>query len=136
MTIKESDLQKAVARYLDGLMATGCLFWNHCPNGAVLKGSPLQRAKQMAWLKAEGLKVGFPDVAVYPKLPHPPFFIELKTSKGRLQDTQKDVKARIEALGYRWYTVKAEHGYDAVKQVREIVEDTEGVEINRTGALL
>ena len=35
--------------------------WCHVPNGVVLRGSPAQRAIQMAQLKKEGLTVGWPD---------------------------------------------------------------------------
>ena len=115
MTVKESELQKAIAAYLDSLMEQGALFWQHSPNEG--KRSPRRGAS----LKAQGMKAGFPDVAIYPPLPERPYFIELKVHGNYLQKNQKEVQKQLEALGYRYHVVKAKHSYDAVQQVRQIV---------------
>ena len=52
------------------------------PNGSVLKGTPLQRAKQMQRLKNEGLLVGVSDIVVM--LPNKILFIELKRARKTL----------------------------------------------------
>jgi hypothetical protein len=39
----------------------------HVANGAVLRGGPDERARQMASLKRDGLTPGFPDLLVYGK---------------------------------------------------------------------
>ena len=53
------------------------------PNGSVLKGTPLQRAKQMQRLKNEGLLVGVSDIVVM--LPNKILFIELKRARKTLK---------------------------------------------------
>jgi len=59
------------------------IFHFSVPNGSVLKGTPLQRAKQMARLKKEGLVVGVSDVVVM--LPNKILFIELKRARKTLK---------------------------------------------------
>lgn len=66
---KEADFQKAAARYLDVLG----IVWNHCPNGG------FRNAKEGASLKAQGVKAGFPDIAIFePRGSFHGLFIELK----------------------------------------------------------
>jgi len=71
------------------------------PNGSVLKGTPLQRARQMAKLKAEGLLVGTSDYIVL--LPNQILFIELKRTKG--STTSKEQKEFIEKVNKYPYAV-------------------------------
>ena len=80
------------------------------PNGSVLKGTPLQRAKQMQRLKSEGLLVGVSDIVVM--LPNKILFIELKRAKKTLKsgklstshttvsDEQKSFMKRVNEFDY------------------------------------
>lgn len=72
------------------------------PNGLHLAGTPVQRAIKVKRAKAEGLKVGTPDLflavqsTVYPGL-----WIEMKTDKGKLSDNQNTMINELVAQGYR-----------------------------------
>lgn len=59
------------------------LFYFSIPNGSVLKGTPLQRARQMNKLKSEGLVDGASDIVVM--LKDKILFIELKRAKKTLK---------------------------------------------------
>ena len=75
-------------------------FWPvHVPNGSVLAGNKSARARQMNALKADGLKVGFPDLSIYNsegRIGH----IEVKTEKGRQSEAQKTCQAILESMGH------------------------------------
>ena len=71
------------------------------PNGAVLRGDKLQRAKQMFNLKRDGLLPGFPDLIVYGHsgcIAH----IEVKTPKGTVSPAQEAVGQWLEAWGHNY----------------------------------
>lgn len=68
-------------------------------NGAVLAGSPRQRAMQMNSLKASGLCVGFPDITVYGggrKIGH----IEVKLEGEKQSDAQLDCERWLGEMGH------------------------------------
>lgn len=69
------------------------------PNGSVLAGDQLKRARQMSTLKADGLLPGFSDLLVYGtdgRVGH----CEVKTEGGRQQPSQKAVQAWLESIGH------------------------------------
>lgn len=75
----------------------------HVPNGAHLAGGKLARIKQMAALKADGLRVGFPDLLVLGRLPLQVGFMEVKREKGgELGDEQGDWRDLLQARGFPW----------------------------------
>ena len=85
--MSEHEIQKAIVQYLDlkGLLNFAI------PNGG-------QRHIAVARkLKAEGVKAGIPDIALIHKGKY--YGIEVKTSKGRLSDSQKQMIERIEDNG-------------------------------------
>lgn len=56
-------------------------------------------------LKAEGVKSGVPDLFLaYPMLPYSGIWIEMKTPKGIIRDSQKKYLERFKKLGY-WVSV-------------------------------
>lgn len=105
---RESDFQKAMARYLDQL---GVL-WFHPPNGGK------RNAREAGYLKAEGVKAGVPDMCIMePRGDYHGLFIELKTKANKPQPMQK-----------RWAELLNERGYlaiwvnnidDAVEQIHD-----------------
>ena len=91
---KESDFQETCCRYLDQL---GVL-WHHCPNG----GS--RNPREGSALKRQGVKAGFPDVAIYePKGEFKGLFIEIKNSKGKMSVNQTVWLNRLQDRGYMVY---------------------------------
>ena len=69
------------------------------PNGAMLKGNKLQRARQMNKLKAEGLLIGVSDMTIL--LPNKILFIELKRVKGSTtSQAQKDFIDKVNQYPY------------------------------------
>lgn len=93
----ESAIQREIRHYLAGRGYAAV----HVPNGAVLSGDKLKRAKQMSALKADGLYPGFPDLIVYgpgQRIGH----IEVKTPTGTIADTQKRCRAWLEGLGHNY----------------------------------
>jgi hypothetical protein len=64
-------------------------------------GTPVQRAKRWNILKAEGAMAGMPDLMVcMASGGYHALFIEMKTEKGKLSDTQKIVHAQLINAGY------------------------------------
>jgi len=109
----ESEEQKALCQYLTFI---GVTFYA-VPNGTFLSGTPLQRAKQMNRLKAEGLKPGVPDmvclfeggISVY---------IEMKRKDGgTVSKEQKEWLERLRVLGFSAYVCKgAKEAIDVVQK--------------------
>jgi len=78
----------------------------HVPNGAVLGGDKVRRARQMNSLKADGLMPGFPDLLVYGpegKIGH----VEVKQENGKQQLTQKICQRWLEKLGHRYVVLRS-----------------------------
>ena len=93
----ETALQRQIKTYLEfkGYRVVASA------NGAVLAGSPKQRAMQMNSLKASGLTVGFPDITVYGggrKVGH----IEVKLEGEKQSDTQKDCERWLNEMGHKY----------------------------------
>jgi len=93
----ETEEQKALVQYLNAKK----LFYFAVPNGAVLKGTPLQRARQMKKLKAEGLIAGTSDIVVL--LKEKILFIEMKRIKK--STISKEQKAFLEKVNKFPYAV-------------------------------
>ena len=91
----ETDEQKMLVQYCK----LKKLFAFSVPNGAVLRGTSLQRARQMNKLKAEGLLKGTSDYIVM--LSNKILFIELKRTKGSTtSEEQKDFIAKVNQYPY------------------------------------
>jgi hypothetical protein len=90
----------------------------HVPNGAHLSGGRLARIKQMAALKADGLRVGFPDLVVFGKRPLLVGFMECKREQGGVvSDEQYEWRDRLQLLGFPWALInQPEAALAAVKE--------------------
>lgn len=109
----ETDEQKALVQYCQ----VKKLFFFSVPNGSVLKGNAMQRARQMSKLKSEGLVVGTSDFVVM--LPNHILFIELKRQKGSTTSkAQKDFLEKVNNFGYAKGKV-----CKGVKEAIEFIED-------------
>ena len=93
------------------------------PNGAHLAGNPAYRAKQMHKLKAEGLRVGVPDLML-PVVTnrHAGLFIEMKREKGsRTSQEQKDWMQYLNDAGYKALICKGTD--DAIEAIKEYLKE-------------
>lgn len=61
------ELERTVQRGILTIAEACRCYVIHVPNGAHLAGDRLARAKQMAALKADGLRAGFPDLLIIDK---------------------------------------------------------------------
>ena len=75
--------------------------WCHVPNGVVLRGSPAQRAMQMARLKKEGLTVGWPDYQLLvPRGKYHGLMLEIKSPGKKPTLEQRTLLAVLGSQGY------------------------------------
>lgn len=74
----------------------------HVPNGTHLAGGKLARAKQMAALKRDGLRVGFPDLVLIDRTAIRHIgFVEVKREVGGIvSDDQERWAERLVAVGF------------------------------------
>ncbi len=98
----ESVIQRAVIKRLaaKGYVAVSV------PNGSWLAGDKLQRIKQMAAMKADGLLVGFPDLIVIGT--NRIGFMEVKTDKGKVSPAQTMVRKILEDKGHNYAVVRSQ----------------------------
>ena len=113
-TTKEADIQIACNDYLTFLSNTYTFRHFHVPN----------EGKRSIWLhnrmKRMGLKSGCPDIIIeYPQ--GKILYIEIKTKKGRLSDSQKLWAVQSESLGTPHFVVQGGLN-ECIEQVRGIVE--------------
>ena len=98
----ESNLQQACIRWFDLQFPALKPLLYAVPNGGK------RNAREAARLKREGVRPGIPDlVLAIPMLPYHGLYIELKTPKGRLQPSQRDVLLRLEDQGYMTQIVRS-----------------------------
>ena len=90
------------------------------PNGAVLSGNKLQRAKQMNFLKSEGLKVGTSDlfIAVTTEK-HAGLWLEMKDKKKTKCTVSKDQEAHMIEMVEAGYAATWAAGFDKAKAIIE-----------------
>ena len=75
--------------------------WCHVPNGVALRGSPAQRAMQMARLKKEGLTVGWPDYQLLvPRGKYHGLMLEIKSPGKKPTLEQRTLLAVLGSQGY------------------------------------
>lgn len=91
----EDNLQKNCVRWFRLAHPTDLLV--HCPNGG------FRDAREAAKFKEMGVRAGFPDLFLYRAAGgFHGLAIELKAGKNKQSDLQRDMQARLEALGYKY----------------------------------
>lgn len=98
----ESILQRAICAYLEGLG----LFPVASANGAHLAGDSVSRSRQMNAMKADRMRVGFPDLTVLGAKGRIGF-LEVKTPKGTVQESQRRMMSQLEALDHQTAIVRS-----------------------------
>ena len=99
-------------RHLEDTLQKNCVKWFnlahprellvHCPNGG------FRDAREAAKFKEMGVRSGFPDLFLYrPSGEFHGLALELKAGKGRQSDSQKEMEARLNALGYRYTVIRS-----------------------------
>ncbi len=111
--LAERPIQRANIQLLAMM---GC-YVVHVPNGAHLAGDAEARAKQIAALKADGVRPGFPDLTVIDQRVVRVGFIEVKR-EGRtdLDPDQVWWRDELQRLGLPWALVNTpDGGADALR---------------------
>ena len=87
------------------------------PNGAHLAGDKLARIKQMAALRKDGLRPGFPDLILFGRAQLQIGFIEVKREIGNdLSDDQEDWRDMLVGWGFPWAMIRQpEEALDVVR---------------------
>jgi hypothetical protein len=83
----------------------------HVPNGATLRGTPDDRARQMRNLKLDGFRVGFPDLIVYGKggrIGH----IEVKCEGSYQKPDQRDCQKWLESIDHNYAVCRSQEDVD------------------------
>lgn len=88
------------------------------PNGAHLAGDKLARIKQMAALRKDGLRPGFPDLILFGRKQLQIGFMEVKREIGNdLSDDQEDWRDMLIGWGFPWAMIRQpEEALDAVRE--------------------
>jgi len=94
--MRELQLHFAVADYLRRVLPA-YIPWTHFPSGE------LRDKRTAAKLKHMGLAKGWPDFIV---LTNPVIFIELKSDKGRMSQSQKDFAVLAQEAGHRYFVAR------------------------------
>ncbi|GLV21978.1 hypothetical protein TomMM35A_18310 [Sphingobium sp. TomMM35A] len=91
----------------------------HVPNGTHLAGDKLARIKQMAALRKDGLRPGFPDLILFNrKVQLQVGFLEVKREIGNdLSGDQENWRDDLIAWGFPWAMIRQpEEALDAVRE--------------------
>ena len=94
---KESAIQQSAVRWFRYAYSKYLIF--SVPNG----GS--RNVVEAANLKKEGAMAGVSDLIIVAE--RRVLFVEMKTAKGRQQDTQREFQRRVEVLGHRYVVCRS-----------------------------
>lgn len=98
----EDELQKSCIRWFDYKYPKLKLRLHHSPNGG--KRNLIEAAK----FKEMGVRAGFPDlIFLVPNKQYPFMGIELKTSKGKLSEYQKEYQREFVQMGARYVVCRS-----------------------------
>ena len=103
---EEHHIQSAICQYLDAMK----YYYFAIPNGGN------RDAATGSILKKEGVKAGAADLCIL--IPGSPVFVEVKTSKGYQQKSQKAFQEKVESLGFKYFIWRSVD--DAVSFVKSI----------------
>lgn len=108
---KESQIQNIVIQFLKN---------NNLKYHTSFNGIKASKG-QARFMKSQGLESGHPDLTIYKKVGNNDLlFLELKTVKGKLSESQKEY---IRALIEEGYIVSVAYGYyDAVYKIKKYLE--------------
>ena len=100
---RESPIQRAIVKWLEVQFPEWLV--HHCKMEINKRGRNIQI--EIAQAKAKGSKAGFPDLLVLPWSHIGPLFLEVKAEGNYASAAQKDMHARLSALGYRVAVVRS-----------------------------
>lgn len=103
MTRKEAPIQRAIVEYLRTALPEAII--HHAKGEINKRGKGI--AIELAMAKRNGALPGFPDLIVLPYATTGPVFFEVKAEGGYPTQAQKEMHARMKALGYRVAVVRS-----------------------------
>jgi hypothetical protein len=106
MSRARQPLEKTIQRSVLAYLRTRGIDAVHVPNGSVLAGGPRERAMQVNALKANGMRVGFPDLICIGSEGRVGF-MEVKREGERLSEAQNHWHGALEFLGHKIATVRS-----------------------------
>lgn len=110
-TLPESAIQQQVRSYLAALAIDAVAV----PNGSVLAGDKVARAKQMAKLKKTGLMPGFADLILFDRRVRRVSFLEVKSKNGTVSPAQEAFAALATGVwGFPYAVVRSVEDVAAV----------------------
>lgn len=117
----EDQLQKACVRWFDLQYPRYSKELVHCPNGGKRNAIEAAKFKQM------GVRAGFPDLILLVSNRFYPFMgIELKTSKGRQSEHQKEYEYEFSRIGAKYVVIRSlEEFIDIVNAYMDYVDGQE-----------
>lgn len=105
--LTERPIQRATIELLAHLRCHAA----HVPNGSHLAGDAIARAKQIAALKKDGLRPGFPDLIIVDQTAPRIGFMELKRERRTTIDPDQEWwRAELVRLGHPWALINTPDG--------------------------
>jgi hypothetical protein len=102
-------LEKVIQQQVIAVLHARGITTAHVPNGSVLAGDARARAMQVNALKANGMRVGFPDLILLHSNGRVGFF-EVKREGEKLGENQVHWQGALEMLGHRHAVVRSAEG--------------------------
>lgn len=99
----EGPIHRSILAYLRRALPGAII--HHSANEIGISGK--EAARQVAKAKSLGMVPGFPDLVVFLTADVGPLFFEVKAKGGTLTQSQRDVIAALDALGYRVAMVRS-----------------------------
>lgn len=100
---REGPIHRSILAYLRKVLPDALI--HHSANESHINGATAMRASMRK--KRDGMVAGFPDLVVFPFTSMPPMFFEVKAEGNYASKAQKEVHAKLDALGYRVAVVRS-----------------------------